>query len=196
MADRVYNSRVPGAVNYIPREVPAASAPVGPLRALPQAGSPLMQQLVKYVQASNPAVVVNEENVGSHLPARFGVRPGSNKVVLGKAGGLVRQLVAAGLLNGPSLSPTDFVSSSPVMRENAVARQRIRMLMGLPPVVPYVDQFAHLNMWQPSVSGGGVSAPPLVPVATLPEPPPPPPAGMLYPPTTPNVLFGSQDPRR
>lgn len=81
------------------------------------------------------------------------------------------------------------------------------MLMGLPPVVPYVDQFAHLNMWQPPApapSGGGVSAPAQVPVATLPEPAPAaavpfaqtPVGPMMFPPQPTNPLFGSQDPRR
>lgn len=198
-AGTVYNSRAPGAVNFLPAPAGQSQGSPGAI-SLPQAGSPLMQQLIKFVQARNPAIVVNEGNVQANLPQRLDVLPGTNFRVPGAGRDLLRQLYMAGLARPErTLSPTDFVSSSPVMRENAINQQRIRMQMGLRPVTPYVDQFAHLNMWQPpaaapvNASGGGVSAP-MVPVNTLPEPVPA--GGMVFPPQPTNPLFGSQDPRR
>lgn len=177
--------RQPGAQTFLPGPGNARPQVTG----LPQAGSPLMQQLVKFVQARNPAIVVNEGNVQTNLPERLDVRPGTNFRIPGAGRDLLRQLLQAGLARPErTLSPTDFVLSSPVQRENAVNQQRIRMQLGLRPVVPFVDQFAHMNMSSPS--GGGVSGTPApsytvpagqnpytaqlpqVPVATLPEPAP------------------------
>lgn len=225
----VYNSRVPGAVNWLPRAEPAVSGPVaypaegsparpqgapGSVSTLPQAGSPLMAALVKYVQSRNPAVAVNEGNVGDYTAGAFGRDPrGLGRYpwsVPGPGRELTRSLIQAGLMRAPQgahVSSTWFTSGSPGLRARAVAGNHLRHLLGLGPVRPYVDPYAHLAMWQPS------AAPAQVPVATLPEPQVPLTSGgtgvqaapfaantpvgpMLYPPGSTSPLFGSQDPLR
>lgn len=230
----VYNSRVPGAVNWLPRAEPAVSGPVaypaegspgppqgapGTVSTLPQAGSPLMAALVKYVQSRNPAVAVNEGNVGGYLAGVFdqprrGLRGGLGGYpwsVPGPGRNLVRALIQAGLMRPPqaaSVSPAWF-SGSPGLRAMAVARNNLRHTLGLPYVQPLAPtSYPGDVMWQPPAAA---PAPAQVPVATLPEAQVPLTSGgvgvqaapfaantpvgpMLYPPGP--APFGSQDPRR
>lgn len=221
---RLDDSHVAGAENWLAlRSAPRVSLPVaypaegspgppqgapGTVSTLPQAGSPLMAALVKYVQSRNPAVAVNEGNVGGYLAGVFdqprrGLRGGLGGYpwsVPGPGRNLVRALIQAGLMRPPqaaSVSPAWF-SGSPGLRAMAVARNNLRHTLGLPYVQPYVDRFAHLAMWQPSAPAQVPVAtlPEQVPVATLPEPfaANTPVGPMLYPPGP--APFGSQDPRR
>lgn len=166
----------------------------GEVFELPQAGSPLMQQLVRFVQARNPAVVVNEGNVGEYVLGQPS-RGLFNWGLPGRGRQLLWSLVRAGLAREPS----------------------VRTRYGLQPLSVFhrggggytPTSYPGDVMWQPSPSGGGVSAP-QVPVATLPEPQVPltsggvgvqasplavTPAGPMFYPPGPSPL-GSRDPRR
>lgn len=205
----VYNSRAPGAVNFIPRaplpEGARTQAPLtmgGQVTGLPQAGSPLMQQLVKFIQARNPAMVVNEGNVQANLPqGPLDRAPGTNFRIPGAGRNILRQLQAAGLasMHGPSFYPNRVPPGMTVAelpahwQASVLARGANARGIG---ELNLANQAANANF-----SGGGVSAPmPQVPVATLPEPAMPAPlaqtpVGPMYFPPGP-APFGAQDPRR
>lgn len=186
----------------------------GEVFELPQAGSPLMAQLVRFVQARNPAVAVNESNVGEYLEGAFDrsrrYRGGFPWSMPGPGRDLVRGLIGAGLMRAPqaaSVSPAWF-SGSPGLRAMAVARNNLRRTLGLPYVHPYVGtSYPGDVMWQPPAAA---PAAPQVPVATLPEAQVPltsggtgvqasplamTPAGPMFYPPGPSPL-GSRDPRR
>lgn len=217
----VYNSRVPGAVNWLPRAEPAVSGPVaypaegspgppqgapGTVSTLPQAGSPLMAALVKYVQSRNPAVAVNEGNVGGFTQGLFtGGGPGRHGrgwSIPGPGRNLLQQLVQAGLARSPF--PRTWGNNLPYGHFYEMFNDGGKRAVA--------GRGVGTSIVSASPSGGGVSAP-MVPVATLPEPQVPLTSGgvgvqaapfaantpvgpMLYPPLPTYPLFGSQDPRR
>lgn len=189
---------VPGAQ----RDVAGLSAN-GVVRALPQAGSPLLAQLVAFLQARNPAVVVNEGNAGEYLPSdrdwvrmTAASRPGGER---SQARGLLRALMAAGMARQPHAiwGPLRGKVHPPGAGEFPYG---IRRPLKAPSSYAYPGDV----MWQPPAQVPVNTLPAQVPVATLPEPAPAPapfaaqtPVGpMFFPPQPTSSLFGSQDPRR
>lgn len=177
------------------------------ITGLPGLGSPLMAQLVKFLQARNPAVLVNESNVGDfalNKPGLVGRNMPGKPFVTRQSSALFDALAAAGLIRPPAGSA---VGTTWALRQRGhhPGFETYSGYVGGPP-----DPYANMNMWSPS--GGGVSAPQVpvntlpaqVPVNTLPgsspggvQPPPlaQTPVGPMFYPPGPSPL-GARDPRR
>lgn len=150
----------------------------GTVTSLPAAGSPLMAALVKFVQSRNPAVVVNEGNVGGYVlnqPGVFTGRLPGKPFMTGFAPGndVLGQLVSAGLAR-PNVSPWASWGRLPAADLSPFQRE-------------WLTRGANARSPQPSGANMGAfrsAPPPSVPLATLPQAAPAAPAApvLAYPP--------------
>lgn len=178
------------------------------ITGLPGLGSPLMAQLVKFLQARNPAVLVNEGNVGEHVGSYQDLdrRAGTPFRVPGAGRNLLAALVAAGLAlarapravpAGQSWGDLSPHQQSLISEQGANARgvgqlppwtgfQSFAPIQGASPQVPVNTLPAQVPVnTLPGSSPGGVQPPPLAQT----------PVGPMFYPPGPSPL-GARDPRR
>ena len=140
----------------------------GTVTALPEAGSPLMKQLVAFIQRMNPASAITEQNVGTHVLNKPGVlsrnRPGT-PFVTPQSRRLYDMLVGSGLATAAYPRPPQWYLDR--FRNPIPSGAGQPAWTGFTPAAPIVGTYAQ----------------PQVPVATLPEPAPvSAPGGLPFPP--------------